>query len=73
VSSIQQALGGLFDSLERLESSANRQEHKAVKVRKQDQQDLFSGIASAFAVDPALVARKLDNTIDKIEKLLREG
>jgi len=73
VSSIQQALGQLFDSLERLETTAVRQEQKVVKVRRQEQQDLFSGIASAFAVDPALVARKIDGTIEKIEKLLREG
>jgi hypothetical protein len=73
VPSIQQALGQLFDSLERLETTAVRQEQKVVKVRRQDQQDLFSGIASAFAVDPALVARKIDGAIEKIEKLLREG
>ena len=73
MSSIQQALGQLFDSLERLETTAVRQEQKVVKVRRQEQQDLFSGIASAFAVDPALVARKIDGTIEKIEKLLREG
>ena len=73
MSSIQQALGQLFDSLERLESTAGRQEQKVIKIKRQEQQDLFSGIASAFAVDPALVARKLDGTIEKIEKLLREG
>ena len=71
--SIQQALGQLFDSLERLETTAGRQEQKTAKTRRQEQQDLFSGIASAFAVDPALVARKIDGTIEKIEKLLREG
>jgi hypothetical protein len=73
VSSIQQALGHLFDSLERLETTAVRQEQKPARGRKLEQQDLFSGIASAFAVDPALVARKLDGAIEKIEKILREG
>ena len=71
MASIQNALGQLFDSLERLETTAGKQEQKTVRGRRQEQQDLFTGMASAFVVDPALVARKLDGTIEKIEKLLR--
>jgi hypothetical protein len=77
LSSIQKAIGQLFESLDRLESAASRQEQTVVKFRRQSaaepQIDLFAGMATAFAIDPAVVARKLDNTIDKIEKLLQEG
>jgi hypothetical protein len=74
MSSIPQAIGQLFESLDRLESAASRQEQTVVKFQRQaPQTDLFAGVASAFAVDPAEVARKVDGMIDKIEKLLREG
>jgi len=72
VTSIQHALGNLFDSLERLESTAGKQEQRP-RGRKQEQQDLFSGLSSAINVDPAIFARKLDSTIEKIERILMEG
>jgi hypothetical protein len=74
VTSIQHALGNLFDSLERLEATAGKQDQqRAGRGRKQEQQDLFSGLSTAITVDPAIFARKLDSTIEKIERLLMEG
>lgn len=73
MTTIQHALGNLFDSLERLESTAGKQEQKVSRGRRTEQQDLFGGLASSFTVDPAVVARKLDSTIENIERLLREG
>ncbi len=69
---IQNALKQLMASLDRLEQAAGGQERKVASIRRQTQQDLFSG-SNAYVVDPSLIARKLDGTIDKIEKLLREG
>jgi hypothetical protein len=82
-SNIQQALGQLFQTLEHLEAAAGRQEHKAMQIQ---QQDLFNTRASngngngkvngkktQYAVDPALLAQRLDVAIEKIEQVLREG
>ena len=80
-SDIQQALGQLFQTLEHLEAAAGRQEHKAMQVQ---QQDLFNTRASngngkvngnraQYAIDPALLAQRLDVAIEKIEQVLREG
>jgi signal recognition particle receptor subunit beta len=83
VSEIINALKRLNQSLEKLESAAVEQENRVLQI---NQQDLFSAgappvnqnatteeAASGYAVDPALVARKLDLAIEKVEKLLREA
>jgi hypothetical protein len=84
VSSIAAALHKLDESLEILEiaaeiASANRNEQKVKAVSSQH--DLFAGSPvnqnysnnSNSVVDTSLIARKLDLTISKVEKLLQEG
>lgn len=77
---IQQALGRLYHSLEGLESAAETQEQELLRLQ---QQELFPGNnghdgnhaapASGPAVNPALLAEKLDSAISKIEDVLKEG
>ena len=72
--SIQQALGQLFYRLEDLEAMVAAQEQKA-KARQsaaQGQPDLF-GKRAANAFDPAVVSKRLDSTIEKVEQILKEG
>ena len=73
MSAIKEAMGNLFEALDTLEKAAGRAEMKAArKAKTPNQVDLFGG-REAYAVDPALVARKLDKTIAGIEKMLAEG
>ncbi|PJB71186.1 MAG: hypothetical protein CO093_05895 [Alphaproteobacteria bacterium CG_4_9_14_3_um_filter_47_13] len=62
------ALNALNQSLQNLEAIAAEQEKKAYKI---GQTDLFSGTRTSL--DPALIAQKLDITIERVEKLLAEG
>ena len=77
MATIQQALGHLYYSLENLEVATRAQEQKALQIQ---QQDLFNSRAgnirppaNDFTIDPAILAKKLDSAIDKIEQVLREG
>ena len=68
MTAIINALTSLNQSLEKLENVAIEQEQKTLKMK---QQDLF--VENQITIDPALLARKLDTTIERIELLLREG
>ncbi|MBI4031161.1 MAG: hypothetical protein HY370_05745 [Proteobacteria bacterium] len=76
MSAIHQALGRLFDSIENLEGAAAGQ---ARALKQMQQQDLFNRMATSkqadalIKVDPALLAKKLDGAIMKIEQVLNEG
>ena len=79
MTAILNALTALNQSLENLEIAAATQEQKALKLQ---QQDLFNGSAMSangsngnghYSVDPAILAKKLDITIERIEQVLREG
>lgn len=77
MTAIVNALINLNQSLENLESAAVEQEQKALKLQ---QQDLFGAAARPkngnghhFAVNPAVLAQKLDITIERVEQILREG
>ena len=77
MTAIASAISALSQSLENLESAASAQEQKALKLQ---QQDLFNakpvnGNSSNghHMVDPAILAKKLDVTIERIEQVLREG
>ncbi len=77
---ILDALAILEQSLEKLESAAVAQEQKALQMQ---QQELFAASSAAnghtngnghhIAIDPAILAQKLDVTIERIEQVLREG
>ncbi len=78
MSAILNALSVLDRSLGNLEDAAIAQEQKALKLQ---QQDLFNGATNGYEsngnghmnVDPAVLAQKLDITIERIEQVLREG
>lgn len=79
MTAIVNAISALNQSLEKLESVASDKE----KVLKASQQDLFNngshangvanGNSSSIAIDPAVLAKKLDVTIERVEQLLREA
>jgi len=80
VSTIHEALGYLFQRIETLEAATGAQEQKIKKIKAQQQahqQDLFNmqtlKARTANGIDPALLARKLDIAIEKVEQVLREG
>ena len=66
MTAIQQALGRLFESIENLEGAAEGQQRAVLKIK---QRDLFNG--GSNVIDPALLAKKLDATIGKVELMLR--
>lgn len=72
MSSIRNALENLNAMVEQLETNVAEQE-----VRVQEQQELFEKQAangnSDAGIDPELLARKLDVTIEQVEQLLKEG
>lgn len=76
MTAIINALTALNQSLDNLEAAAVQQEQKAIKIQ---QQDLFNGASATangnghYNIDPALIASKLDVTIERIEQILREG
>jgi hypothetical protein len=80
VSAIQTALNELNSKLIKLEAAVDTQEKKSAEHKQavqQHQQDLFTAKAvngnGKYAVDPAVLAGKLDMAIDKVEKILKEG
>ena len=73
MSAIRQSLGGLARKLEKLEAAAQEQERA---IRQKQQQDLFGAPAAPSRSAPprtALLAKKLDGAIEKIEQILKEG
>ena len=75
MTSIFDALTALNQSLGNLEGAAVQQEQKALRMQ---QQDLFGGTQPTngngqYSVDPAILAQKLDITIERIEQVLKEG
>ena len=87
VTTIVNAISALTQSLDKLETAASEQVIKSEQAQKKaalaGQQDLFNGnghksngVANgngAIAIDPALLAKKLDVTIERVEQLLKEG
>ena len=70
-----EALTRLNKSLENLEYVATEQEQKVVQLK---QQELFAEEQAAngngqAAIDPALLAKKLDVAIERVEQVLQEG
>lgn len=65
MTAILNALTALNQSLDKLETAAVEQEQKVLRAH---QQDLFNS-----AIDPALLAQKLDIAIERVEQVLREG
>lgn len=77
MSAILEALNSLNQSLDNLEAAAELVEQKNIQI---SQQDLFNGDTNGaangnghHAIDPAILANKLDVTIERIEEILREG
>ena len=83
MTAILNALSVLNQSLEKLENAAIEQEQKTLQLQ---QQDLFGGAPAQNGaknghgdvngfpvVDPAILAQKLDVTIERVEQILREG
>ncbi|MCB9991828.1 MAG: hypothetical protein H6867_10770 [Rhodospirillales bacterium] len=68
MTAILDALTALNTSLDKLEIAAAQQEQKTLQTQ---QQDLFGG--GYNMIDPAILAQKLDVTIERIEQVLREG
>ena len=87
MSDIKQALGRLNESLDNLEAAARQAQGKFQKMQQKvaaqvPQRDLFAlagaangttGQVEYLSFDPALLARKLDIAIEKVEQVLREG
>lgn len=69
MSTIVQALGSLYQSIESLETLA---ENQKMSLKMARQRDLFGG-AGKQAVDPVVVNKRLDALIGKVELMLREG
>lgn len=68
MTAVQQALGRLFESIENLEDATERQQKGVLRMK---QRDMFNG--GSNVIDPAVLARKLDATISKVELMLREA
>ena len=79
MSAIQSALKGLNTKLQKLEAVVeSHEEIVAERAVKEKQQDLFNGEvprngSARHSIDPAVLASKLDNAIDQVEQILREG
>lgn len=68
---IMNALNDLHVAMEGLEKAAGKQEQSMLKLK---QQDLFGGAApQAKKVANDSLVSKLDNAIEKVEKILKEG
>jgi ribosome recycling factor len=70
VSAIRSALTDLNSIVEKLEGSVAVHEEKV-----QEQHELFekSAANANVGVDPAILAQKLDVTIQRVEEILKEG
>ena len=84
MSSINQVLGTLLQTVENLERAVTDAEKRAARAARAGkssvpQHDLFGGVAQAPAVnnvyklDQSQLARKLDQAIEQVEKILQEG
>lgn len=85
MSAIVESLNQLNAALERLETAALQQQEQKRQAPKSNQQDLFGSASSArsegaaningsvVSIDPALLAKKLDIAIERVEQVLREG
>lgn len=79
MSAILDALNNLNQSLDRLDTAAS--EVAEQNILRVNQQEMFNGTANgavngnhgADSIDPAILAGKLDITIERIEEILREG
>ncbi|WP_235068275.1 hypothetical protein [Micavibrio aeruginosavorus] len=77
---ILNALSGLDDVIDRLEQNMARREKetKSAVSKKSGQPDLFSvpqprTSGTVVTLDSAVLARKLDVAISRVEELLKEG
>ena len=70
MSTIRNALTDLNAMVEKLEGRVSAQEEKAL-----EQHELFEKTAANAnaGIDPAILAQKLDVTIERVEQILREG
>jgi hypothetical protein len=77
VSALYEALSGLNTKLEKLETLVESYEQIATeKAVIENQQDLFNAQKAAnesVVTEKAAIVNKLDSTIDKVERLLKEG
>lgn len=75
MSAIQQAISKLNRAIGNLEGSV----HHVEASMKGQQRDMFAApapakpVANSNSLDPELVASRLDNAINAIEKVLKEG
>ena len=77
MSALYEALSGLNTKLEKLETLVESYEQIASeKAVIENQQDLFNAQKAAnesVVTEKAAIVNKLDSTIDKVERLLKEG
>lgn len=87
MSDIGLALGRLDEAIQNMEAAARHMQGKYQKAQQKlaaqaPQRDLFAVAGAAngttgqidyMAFDPAILARKLDLAIEKVEQVLREG
>jgi len=76
VSTILNALSILDRSLDSLEGAVSEQEQRALKIKQQDlfnESNQANNAQSGIDINPALLAKKLDLTIERMEQLLQEG
>jgi hypothetical protein len=77
VSVIQNALIELNAKLEKLEEVATACEERVTTTQNGNGRDLFDNVPvngnGKDMIDPALLAQKLDTTIERIEQVLKEG
>ena len=71
MSTIRNALADLNSMIDQLESNVAVQEEKAIKQHEMFEKTAANG--NGGGIDPALLAQKLDVTIEQVEELLREG
>ncbi|MDP7141879.1 MAG: hypothetical protein QF692_05030 [Alphaproteobacteria bacterium] len=69
MSEIMKSIGRLTEALNYLEEAASQQEQQKLILQ---QQDLFGG-DNVVALDPAVIAKKLDVAIERVEQILQEG
>ena len=67
MSNIQNALGNLWEAVEKLETAADDQEQRFLKLK---QQDMFNGENNKNITQPSLIAEKLNIAIAKVEEVL---
>ena len=68
MSEIMKSIGRLTEALNYLEAASQQEQQKLIL----QQQDLFGG-DNVVALDPAVIAKKLDVAIERVEQILQEG